>query len=111
MTALCLECSSELTPSRAGKPKRYCSPSCRKTFENRARERGQVLYHLFRVYRRQRREAERLKVWTEMCRLELSWNDDDNGRQTWKPAAMALHDIYARDQIPSTNIFLKERAA
>ncbi len=108
--ANCLECSIPLTPSRRGAPKRFCSPSCKLKMRDRAMRRGAPVYHLFRVMRRERDEAKRLSVWTEMCRLELAWNDQDEGRKTWLPAELVLSDIHERDMIPSTNIYVREAA-
>lgn len=103
----CLECSAPLTPSRRGNPRRFCSAQCSKTFENRRRSRGAALYDLFRVMRRERDTAKRLNIWTEMCRLELSWNDRDEGKRTWKPAMMALEDIAYHHPLPTTNLYEK----
>lgn len=103
----CLECSTPLTKSTRGKPRRFCSSACSQKFNNRRASRGMILYDLFRAMRRDRADAKALGIWTEMCRLELAWNDEDGGARTWKPARMALADIEDADIRPRTNIYLK----
>lgn len=105
---LCLECSAPIAPSTRGHAKRFCSVACGKAFNNRRATRGALLYDLFRSMRRDRATAKAENIWTEMCRLELAWNDEDGGRRTWKPAKMALSDIDALDVKPTTNLYLKE---
>lgn len=104
----CLECSIPIQPSTRGRAKRFCSVACGKAFNNRRATRGALLYDLFRAVRRDRKTAQDQGVWTEMCRLELAWNDEDAGRRTYKPVRMALADIEALDIKPTTNLYLKE---
>lgn len=108
MMPACLECSAPLTPSRRGQAKRFCCKDHAVKFQNRRMTRGALLYDLFREHRRNRSKAYAMKLMTEMCRLELSWNDEDAGRKTWKPAEMALADIAAIDRPPTTNLYLRE---
>lgn len=100
----CLECS-------APTPNRYCSASCRTRFNNRRIQRGGQIYDLFRAMRRDRKLAQELDIWTEMCRLDTLWEDEDraSGRATksYKPPEMALADLRENDRVPATNIYLK----
>lgn len=112
MTRTCLECATPIPPSRSGEPRRFCCTACRRAFNNRAQTRGAHAYHLIRAIRRDRDEAKELNLWTELCRLELAWEDEDRaaGRVTnsYKPPRMALADIQACDRcIPTTNLYMK----
>ena len=105
----CLECLTEPLPeAKRGSKRRFCSDKCSKIFNNRRMVRGAILYDLFRINRRERDKAKQSGIWNAMCRLELSWNDEDAGRKTWKPAEMALADIEALDRRPTTNLWIKE---
>lgn len=73
----CLECGNALSASR--QPERlFCCTPCRLAFNNRRMQRGAELYDLFRALRRERAEAKRLNIWTQICRLELAWQIDDD---------------------------------
>jgi len=107
----CLECRAELTPSHAGHPKRYCCVEHRKTFENRAAERGKALYHLMYANRVERSKAKQMGLWNAMCQLVIRWREDDGSHPKYKPPYMTLSDIAAVDKPPSKNLYIKERAA
>lgn len=92
----CLECGNALTASR--QPERlFCSPVCRQAFNNRRMQRGAEIYDLFRALRRERAEAKRLNIWTEICRLELAWQTEDDktrqGRKSYVPPKRALANL------------------
>lgn len=78
----CLECDAPITASTRGQPKRFCSPSCRQTFNNRRANRGAVLYDLFMANRFDRDRAYPAKVMSFMCRIAEEWNRED-ARRTW----------------------------
>ena len=110
----CLECGAELTKQARGQAPRFCSVEHKRDFHNRAQTRGVHIYHLFRAMRRERAKAKQLNLWTELCRLELAWEDEDraNGRTmpSYKPAEMTLQDIAELKRCtPTTNLFIKER--
>lgn len=106
---ICLECSAPFTGYAKGRvPQRFCGRACARKFNHRRESRGALAYDLLRIMRRERDVASKLNIWTELCRVELSWNDEDAGRKTWKPAEMALADIEALDRRPSTNLYIKE---
>ena len=111
----CLECGTPTTKSKRGMPKRFCKIECKRTFNHRRESRGAEAYDLVRALRRDRAEAARLDIWTELCRLDTLWEDEDRaaGRVTksYKPPAMALADLKERDRVPMTNIYIKETAA
>lgn len=92
----CLECGNALTATR--QPGRlFCSTACRQAFNNRRMQRGAEIYDLFRALRRERAEAKRLNIWTEICRLELAWQIEDDetrqGRKSYMPAKRALINL------------------
>lgn len=77
-TIQCHECSTAFVQPRADAC--FCSTSCRKTFNNRRAVRGAEVYDLFRALRRERPLAKELNIWTQMCRLELRWQEEDTKR-------------------------------
>ncbi len=102
----CLECSDPIINRQRGA--RFCSPACQKMFGNRAMVRGAAFYHLIRAHRRERDKSKQLNLWTQICRLELYYNDIDAGKRTYLPPELVLSDIAAQDMIPSTNLYIKE---
>lgn len=110
----CLECGISIAASKRGRAKRFCSPAHSQLFNNRAQSRGAHAYHLIRAIRRERDKAKQLGLWTELCRLELAWEDEDRAEnrsaKSYKPPEMALADIAACERcIPSTNLYIRER--
>lgn len=89
----CTECGSSFTARRHDAA--FCSTDCRKTFHNRRAVRGSEMYDLFRALRRERSKAKTLNIWTELCRLELRWHEEDAGRKTYlapEDALLALRE-------------------
>jgi hypothetical protein len=66
-------------------------------FNNRRMRRGAEVYDLFRAIRRERSDAKALGLWTEMCRLELRWQEEDEaerpGRRSYMPPRTALSNL------------------
>ena len=91
----CDECGHEYTPRRGDQF--FCSTDCRKAFENRRMTRGAELYDLFRAMRRERDKAKELGIWSEMCRLEFRWQEEDEaerpGRKSYRPPKRALDKL------------------
>jgi hypothetical protein len=60
-------------------------------------QRGAELYDLFRALRRERSEAKALNLWTQICRLELGWQQEDAkqrpGRRSYMPPKKALANL------------------
>lgn len=87
---VCPECGN--AHSRKGA---FCSTSCRQAFNNRRLQRGAEVYDLLRAMRRERDKAKALNVWTEICRLELRWNTEDEaerpGRRSYIEPRRALN--------------------
>ena len=106
----CLECGSPLTARRAGQE--FCKPSCRQTFNNRRMQRGAELYDLFRALRRERAGAKDMNLWTEICRLELQWQIEDEakrpGRRSYMPPTKALTILKDKGSLPRGEV-LKAR--
>lgn len=92
----CQECSAPLSARRRGKE--FCNATCRQRFNNRRMQRGAELYDLFRALRRERNTAKAMNLWTEICRLELAWNMDDEkqrpGRRSYMRPSKALANLY-----------------
>lgn len=84
----CLECGNEFQPKRDHAA--YCSANCRATFNNRRQVRGADLYDLFVGLRNDRALAKEKNVWTEMCRLELKWRQEDEKTRQGRPASVPL---------------------
>lgn len=98
----CLECGGALTARRAGQE--FCKPTCRQTFNNRRMQRGAEAYDLFRALRRERGDAKNLNLWTELCRLELKWQTEDEaqrpGRRSYMPPTKALTILKDKGSLP-----------
>lgn len=66
--------------------------------------RGAELYDLFRALRRERSEAKALNLWTQICRLEKTWQDQDEakrpGRRSYTAPRKALANLVDKGSIP-----------
>ena len=98
----CQECGNHITTAATGKV--FCSTHCRQTFNNRRMQRGAEMYDLFRALRRERSEAKALDIWTELCRLELKYQGEDDdlrdGRKSYMPPRKALEILRDKGSIP-----------
>lgn len=96
----CPECGQATSGQRA----RFCSTSCRMAFNNRRMQRGAQAYDLFRALRRERDTAKKLNIWTELCRLELIWQEEDEaarpGRRSYIAPQVALAHLRDVGAIP-----------
>jgi hypothetical protein len=105
----CAECGVEFARKRI--TAEYCSTECRKAFNNRRAVRGAALYDLFCAMRRERSEAKELGIWSEMCRLELRWNEEDaaerEGRKSYVPPKQALDRLRDRGATPRGELLVK----
>lgn len=111
-TIECLECGN---PSgRGNQPEKlFCCTSCRLAFNNRRMQRGAEIYDLFRVLRREPDEAKRLNLWTQICRLELAWQTEDEknrqGRKSYMPAKRALANLLDKGSLQRGDILVNGR--
>lgn len=102
MTArLCRECVVSFTPTRI--TEHFCSTACRRAFNNRRAMRGAELYDLFRAVRRDRSQAKQARLWTDLCRLEECWQEEDErerpGRRSYVPAKEAVMRLMDQGRI------------
>lgn len=108
----CQECGNSISGHRSGQL--FCSTVCRQHFNNRRLQRGAELYDLFRALRRERNEAKSLNVWTEICRLELQWQQEDDaereGRKSYMPPRKALEILRDKGSIPRGDLLQSVRA-
>lgn len=92
---LCQECGNRISDPQ--REQLFCSAPCRQTFNNRRMKRGAELYDLFRALRRERGKAKELNLWTQICRLELEWQMQDEaqrpGRKSYMPPEKALANL------------------
>ncbi len=76
-------------------------------------QRGAELYDLFRSLRRERTEAKALNVWTQICRLELAWQMEDEktreGRKSYVPAKRALANLFDKGSLPRGELLVNRR--
>ena len=111
-TPCCLECGTALTERRNGK--QFCSTPCRQSFNNRRMQRGAEIYDLFRALRRERSEAKALNLWTQICRLELAWQQEDEearpGRRSYVPPRKALANLLDKGSIQRGEVLQPIRA-
>lgn len=105
----CPECGSAIESRQAGKE--FCSQQCRQSFNNRRMQRGAEMYDLFRALRRERGEAKTLNLWTQMCRLELKWQTEDDqqrpGRRSYMPPKKAITNLLDRGSLPRGEVLAK----
>lgn len=98
----CLECASAIEGRRIGKE--FCSSQCRLAFNNRRMQRGAEIYDLFRALRRERGVAKELGLWSEICRLERQWQDEDEaarpGRRSYMPPRKAITNLREKGSLP-----------
>lgn len=103
----CPECGNGVR----GRRKQFCCAACRLAWNNRRLQRGAEIYDLFRAIRRERDEAKRLRVWTEICRLEFRWQAEDDaqrpGRRSYVPPARALANLYDRGSLPRGEVLVR----
>ncbi|MGX1353356.1 hypothetical protein AB7M49_006977 [Bradyrhizobium elkanii] len=98
----CQECGEDISARRRGQE--FCKPSCRQAFNNRRMQRGAELYDLFRALRRERADAKALNLWTELCRLELKYQIEDEtarpGRRSYMPPQKAITILKDKGSLP-----------
>jgi len=96
----CRECGTSLSDPR----KLFCNSAHRMAFNNRRMQRGAMIYDLFRALRRERTVASAMNLWSEICRLERVWNDEDNrdrpGRRSYTPPKEALANLADKGSVP-----------
>lgn len=96
----CVECGNPIS----GRLKQFCSTPCRMAFNNRRMQRGAELYDLFRALRRERDTAKQLGLWSEICRLEYGWQQEDErerpGRRSYVPPKKALAHLADKGSLP-----------
>ena len=113
----CLECKTAVSDARKGQG--FCCDACRHGFNNRRKRRGADAYDILRALRRERSTAKRLNLWTELCRLELGWQIEDEaerpGRRSYVPPAQALDNLYNKGALQRgdvlVNSYLSGRAS
>lgn len=81
----CKECSAPFASEKAHAE--FCSPICRRAWNNRRATRGVEIYDLFMALRYDRDRAKLLKLWNLLCRLAAAFREDDlrerAGRPSW----------------------------
>ena len=107
----CTECGGVISDRRKGQ--QFCKPACRQTFNNRRMQRGAELYDLFRALRRERADAKTLNLWTQLCRLELKWQTEDEtarpGRRSYMPPAKAIMILLDKGSLQRGEVLAKPR--
>lgn len=101
----CRECGADFLPRHPSQD--FCSPAHGKLFNNRRAVRGAELYDLFCGLRTERAESKALGVWTEMCRLELRWKEEDGGRRRYLPIRTALRRLRESGRLMIGDIVVK----
>lgn len=108
----CQNCGSPITARRNGQE--FCKPSCRQAFNNRRMQRGAEMYDLIRALRRERDTAKELNIWTELCRLELGYQIEDEkerpGRRSYMPPKKALAILKDKGSLPRGELLKAIRA-
>jgi len=77
-------------------------------------KRGAEMYDLFRALRRERPLAKLLNIWTELCRLELKWQEEDEaqrpGRRSYTPPKRALDQLYDKGALQRGELLVRGHA-
>ena len=107
-SCLCKECGNRI--SDGNRASEFCSTSCRQSFHNRRLQRGAELYDLFRALRRERSKAKQLNLWTQICRLELEWQMQDDrerpGRKSYMEPEKALANLLDKGSLQRGEIMV-----
>ena len=81
----CRECGGSLNAVKRGAL--FCTPACRKAFNNRRMIRGAELYDLLMANRYERDYAYSKGLWSIACNLMRAYRDSDSnlrkGRKSW----------------------------
>lgn len=107
----CQECGKSYQSARRGQE--FCSNQCRQDFNNRRMQRGAELYDLFRALRRDRTTAKEMNLWTQLCRLELKWQQEDEaarpGRRSYMPPAKAMMILFDKGSLQRGEVIVPTR--
>tara|TARA_R110000822_G_scaffold16019_1_gene54858 strand:- start:290 stop:601 length:312 start_codon:yes stop_codon:yes gene_type:complete len=91
MKRTCQECGVSYVAKKSSS--KFCSTSCRKTFNNRRAQRGALMYDAFMGLRYDRAAAKAAGIdYTFICRIGEMFNDEDAGKRTYRPAADVVKD-------------------
>lgn len=101
----CRWCAAGFTPRHPSQD--FCCPEHGKLFNNLRMVRGAELYDLFCGMRSERALAKELDVWTEMCRLELRWKQEDGAHRRYLPLKTALMRLYETGRLMLGEIVAK----
>lgn len=101
----CRECQSAFQPRHPSQE--YCSTNCGRIFNNRRAVRGAELYDLFCALRSERKLSGEIGIWTEMCRLELRWKEEDGQVRKYLPPRLALNRLYETGRLMMGEIVAK----
>lgn len=86
MCKKCCECGTDLVIQ--DKSKEFCDTACRISFHNRRKKRGAEMYDLFMHLRYNRKEAQGKEVWSLICNMAMTWNEEDQ-----EAGRVSYHDL------------------
>lgn len=98
----CQECGAAFKTRQASAM--FCSPQCRKAFDNRRMKRGAELYDLLMVTRFDRSDAGRKGTQSELSSLASAYRRADKvkraGRKSWIPLERRMQTLawYTSDE-------------
>lgn len=108
LTRRCPECGTKHLAS--AKHGRFCSREHRNAFNNRRMTRGLAIYDLLMACRYQRGLAKRMKLWGLLCKILVTFREEDqqerDGRASWlhpNDVVPRYHHLYAETIISSRN--------
>lgn len=105
----CQECGKPVSERRDGA--QFCCAPCRMKYNNRIRDRGADAYHLLRAMRRERDKVKKLGIWTELCRLELKWQEEDErdrpGRRSYVAPERAIANLKDKGALPRGELLVR----
>lgn len=92
---ICVECGQGFgAHPRFAQHAEFCSTKCRREHNNRRMTRGAVVFDLLMAARYERKLANRLKLWRQLCRLAMDFRREDhaerNSRKSWRDPRTVL---------------------
>lgn len=103
----CLECGGAYRARMRHSD--FCSPACRRAFNNRRAVRGAEIYDLYMALRYDRETAKVLKVWRLLNRMAAIFREEDEKEREGRPSWRSPRAIIDRRPYLTANVFKPPR--
>ena len=87
----CCECGKDFRGRNVNS--RFCSTSCRQSFNNRRMQRGAILLDLAMIEIFDKAAFDKYELAKRREELFVAWRQEDKERRTWKPALEVHFDL------------------